>query len=41
MTRWENGRLDFSGIVAAPSQVVGAVRLVPLLRDRPIDQAFG
>ncbi len=37
MTRHEHGRLDFSGIVAGPSQVVGAVRLVPLLRDEPID----
>jgi hypothetical protein len=30
-------RLDFTGLRAAPSQVVGAVRLVPLVRDEPIE----
>lgn len=33
----ERARLDFTGLRAAPSQVVGAVRLVPLVRDEPIE----
>lgn len=37
MKRRERRTLDFSGLRAAPSQVVGAVRLVPLLRDEPIE----
>jgi hypothetical protein len=37
MSRAERMRLDFTGLRAAPSQVVGAVRLVPLLRDEPIE----
>lgn len=33
----ERRRLDLAGLEAAPSQVVGAVRLVPLLRDEPLE----
>ena len=32
MTRPERGKLDARGLRAAPSQVLGAVRLVPLER---------
>jgi hypothetical protein len=35
--RRERMRLDFTGLRATPSQVVGAVRLVPLVRDEPIE----
>jgi hypothetical protein len=37
MTRSERMKLDFTGLRAAPSQVVGSVRLVPLVRDEPIE----
>lgn len=37
MSRHERLRLDFEGLRAMPSQVVGAVRLVPLVRDEPIE----
>ena len=37
MKRFSRQRLSFAGITAAPSQVVGAVRIVPLLRDDPIE----
>ncbi len=37
MKRGEQLRLDFTGLRAAPSQVVGNVRLVPLVRDEPIE----
>jgi hypothetical protein len=33
----ERGKLDFGGLRAAPSQAVGTVRLVPLVRDEPIE----
>lgn len=36
MTRPERGKLDARGLRAAPSQVLGAVRLVPLVRDEPL-----
>jgi hypothetical protein len=38
MKKGERMRLDLTGLRAAPSQVVGAVRLVPLVRDEPIDE---
>ncbi|MEM7156947.1 MAG: hypothetical protein AAF799_29115 [Myxococcota bacterium] len=37
MKRFERRRLSFEGLVAAPSQVFGAVRIVPLLRETPIE----
>lgn len=37
MKRPERARLDFGGLRAAPSQAVGTVRLVPLVRDEPIE----
>lgn len=37
MTKRERRRLDLTGLRAAPSQVMGAIRLVPLLRDEPVD----
>lgn len=37
MSRPERMKLDFTGLRAAPSQVVGTVRLVPLVRDEPIE----
>jgi hypothetical protein len=33
----ERIKLDFGGLRAAPSQAVGSVRLVPLVRDEPIE----
>lgn len=36
MTSTLRGRIELTGLTAAPSQVVGAVRLVPLLRDEPV-----
>ena len=37
MKHHERMRLDFGGLRAAPSQAVGTVRLVPLVRDEPIE----
>lgn len=37
MKRPERGKLDFRGLRAAPSQALGTVRLVPLVRDEPIE----
>lgn len=37
MSTRERRRLDLTGLRVAPSQVVGAVRLVPLVRDEPIE----
>lgn len=37
MKHRERTKLDFGGLRAAPSQAVGSVRLVPLVRDEPIE----
>lgn len=37
MKHHERMRLDLGGLRAAPSQAVGTVRLVPLVRDEPIE----
>jgi hypothetical protein len=37
MKRHERARLDFGGLRAAPSQALGTVRLVPLVRDEPME----
>lgn len=37
MKHHEKAKLDFTGLRAAPSQALGTVRLVPLVRDEPIE----
>ena len=37
MKHHERAKLDFTGLRAAPSQALGTVRLVPLVRNEPIE----